>query len=214
MWQRLVGSAGRLFQEWRRFVLRSRGPRPEQRVVAPPKIVFERLERVVLTDGVGRTLFEEYAAHRAESRGDEETGWFLLGLREAREAIVLATFPAGAEREASVSHVRFNSNGHAMGSRMVRQLDRRLTILGVVHTHPGSLRHPSDGDFAGDHPWVRRLRGQEGIFGIGTADRRPGEEGTLFAHQPRRHVQCMGELCLSWYALARKTATTGPWRWM
>src|SRR5207244_3069537 len=97
----------------------------------------------VLTDGVGRTLFEEYAAHRTEARGEEETGWLLLGLREARQAVVLATLPAGTQREASASHVRFNTNGQAMGSRIVRQMDRRLTIVGLVHTHPGSLRHPS-----------------------------------------------------------------------
>ena len=27
-------------------------------------------------------------------------------------------------------------------------------MLGVVHTHPGSLRHPSDGDYRGDSQWV------------------------------------------------------------
>jgi len=158
------------------------------------------LERVVLTDGVGRTLFEEYAAHRTEARGEEETGWLLLGLREARQAVVLATLPAGTQREASASHVRFNTNGQAMGSRIVRQMDRRLTIVGLVHTHPGSLRHPSDGDYAGDSRWVGQLRGQEGVFGIGTADGL-SEEETLFVHQPRPHVQRLGELCLSWYAL-------------
>jgi len=28
------------------------------------------LQRVLLTDGVGRTLFEEYASHRSEVRGE------------------------------------------------------------------------------------------------------------------------------------------------
>jgi proteasome lid subunit RPN8/RPN11 len=124
----------------------------------------------VLTDGVGHTLFEEFAGHRAEARGEEETGWVLLGLREAREAVVLATLPAGALRDASVAHVRFNSNAQALASRIVRQTNRRLTMLGVVHTHPGSLRHPSDGDLRGDGQWVANLRGHEGVFGIGTAD--------------------------------------------
>ena len=133
-------------------------------------MTYGPLERVLLTDGVGRTLFEEFAGHRSEARGEEETGWVLLGLREAREAVVLATLPAGALRDASVAHVRFNSNAQALASRIVRQTDRRLTTLGVVHTHPGSLRHPSDGDFRGDGQWVANLRGKEGVFGIGTAD--------------------------------------------
>ena len=80
------------------------------------------LQRVLVADGVGRTLFREYAAHRGEARGDEETGWVLLGLREANEAVALATLPAGTERDASVAHVRFNSSGQALGSRIVRQL--------------------------------------------------------------------------------------------
>jgi proteasome lid subunit RPN8/RPN11 len=155
---------------------------------------------VVLTDGVGRTLFEEFAGHREDNRGDEETGWMLMGLRQADEAVVLATLPAGTFREASVTHVRFNSAGQAIGSRIVRQTDKRLTILGVVHTHPGSLRHPSDGDYRGDSRWVGKLRGREGVFGIGTADGEPDHDGVV-AEQPKPHMQRLGELCFSWYAL-------------
>jgi hypothetical protein len=73
-------------------------------------------------------------------------------------------------------------------------------MLGVVHTHPGSLRHPSDGDFYGDSQWVGRLKGGEGVFGIGTADVRSAH-GSNVAHQPAPHVQCLGELCFSWYGL-------------
>jgi hypothetical protein len=69
-----------------------------------------------------------------------------------------------------------------------------------VHTHPGSLRHPSDGDYHGDSQWVAGRRGQEGVFGIGTADGdRP--TSTVIAQQPRPHVQRLGELSFSWYAL-------------
>jgi len=180
-----------------------RGPVP----VAPPRPLshalrgYQPLRRLLLTDGVSRTLFEEYAAHRDSPRGEEETGWVLLGLREADEALALATLPAGTEREAGVAHVRFNPLAQALGSRIVRQLDRRLTSLGVVHTHPGSLRHPSDADFRGDSQWVGQLRGKEGVFGIGTADAAPGI-GTLVGRQPKPHVQCLGKLCWSWYALA------------
>ncbi len=158
------------------------------------------LERVLLTDGVGRTLFEEYAEHQVGSRGEEETGWVLLGVREEREAIVLGTLPAGTERDAGVGHVQFNSAGQIVGSRIIRQFDRRLTILGIVHTHPGSLRHPSDGDLRGDSGWVGQLRGREGIFGIGTADVKPSP-GVAVAYQPKPNMQCLDKLRLSWYAL-------------
>jgi proteasome lid subunit RPN8/RPN11 len=201
MLQALASTANQLLSDLRRSWERSRrppaSPRPVAVSVAPN---YFPLQRVLLTDGVSRTLFGEYARHRAAGHGDEETGWVLLGLREAREAIVLATLPAGVEPDASSAHIRFNSAGQVVASRIVRQTDRRLTILGVVHTHPGSLRHPSDGDYRGDSEWVCHLRGTEGIFGIGTADG-AGTPGALFAYQPRPHVQCLGALRFSWYTL-------------
>jgi proteasome lid subunit RPN8/RPN11 len=202
MLQALVSTATQLLDDLNRTLFRPRGIAPK---ASPPTQAsatgkYQPLHRILLSDGVARTLFEEYAAHRAEARGEEETGWVLLGLREATEAVVLATLPAGAERDASVAHVRFNSTGQALASRIVRQSDRRLTILGIVHTHPGSLRHPSDADFRGDSQWVKHLRGSEGIFAIGTADVTPPADA-LYAHQPRPHVQCLGDLRLSWYAL-------------
>src|SRR5262245_57465493 len=201
MWQALVNTTGQLFADFNRSLRSTRNSiSPPQPRSASPTIRFQPLQRVILTDGVGRTLFEEYAAHRKQARGEEETGWILLGHRKLTEAVVLATLPAGAERDASIAHVRFNSRAQEVGSRIVRQLDRRLTPLGVVHTHPGSLRHPSDADYRGDHQWVRDRRGGEGVFGIGTADSEPGED-RLLALQPRPHVQCMGELSLSWYSL-------------
>jgi hypothetical protein len=124
----------------------------------------------------------------------------LLGIREEQEAIVLGTLPAGTERDAGVGHVQFSSAGQILGSRIVRQVNRRLTILGVVHTHPGSLRHPSDGDLRGDSIWVGQLRGREGIFGIGTADHKPAL-GVIVATQPKPNMQCLDKLRLSWYAL-------------
>jgi hypothetical protein len=168
---------------------------------APPAGNCEPLRRVLLTDGVARTLFEEYAEHRATEKGEEETGWLLLGLREKDDAVALATLPAGTMRDAGVAHVRFNSLGQAVGSRIVRQRDRRLTILGVVHTHPGSLRHPSEGDFEGDRLWVQNLRGGEGVFGIGNASEKGNANGTLYARQPRPNVQSLGELTFTWYSL-------------
>ncbi|MFL5243636.1 MAG: Mov34/MPN/PAD-1 family protein [Gemmataceae bacterium] len=202
MLQALVSTATQWLGDFNRSVFRIRGPAaplvasPHHRTISR----YQPLRRIVLTDGVARTLFDEFAAHRKELRGEEETGWVLLGMREADEALVLATLPAGADRDASVAHVQFNTDAQALGSRIVRQIDRRLTILGVVHTHPGSLRHPSDADFRGDSDWVKNLRGGEGVFGIGTADSVPNGDA-LFAHQPRPNVQCLGELRLSWYSL-------------
>jgi proteasome lid subunit RPN8/RPN11 len=184
--------------------------RPQYREIAPPAAVnYPPLQRVVLTDEVARTLFEEYAAHRGAEGGDEETGWHLLGLREGREAIVLATLPAGSESDAGVAHIRFNSTPQAVASCIVRQQDRRLRSVGVVHTHPGSLRHPSDGDLRGDREWVRNLRGKEGVFAIGTADG-PATDAPMFAYQPRDHVQCLGELRFSWYALGTGDSNYRP----
>jgi proteasome lid subunit RPN8/RPN11 len=202
MLQALVSTTNRLLNDLYRAWFRERLPAAatqEPPPAGPPR--YERLERIVLTDEVSRTFFEEFNAHRAGNRGEEETGWVLLGLREIDRAVVLATLPAGAERNAGIAHVRFNSEVQALASRVVRQWDRRLTMLGVVHTHPGSLRHPSDGDYQGDSQWVGRLRGGEGVFGIGTADGRPPRDGSPIAHQPSPHMQCLGELCFSWYGL-------------
>jgi proteasome lid subunit RPN8/RPN11 len=209
MFQALVNTAQKLLGDLRRSWRRPKPAPPPREIVAPIVTNYSPLQRVLITDEVARTLFDEYAAHRAAERGDEETGWVLLGRREAREAIVLATLPAGSESDAGVAHIRFNSLGQMVGSRIVRQADRRLTPLGVVHTHPGSLRHPSDGDLRGDREWVQNLRGNEGVFGIGTADAPPAN-GSVFAYQPRSHVQCLGELRFSWYALRQGDGNYRP----
>jgi len=190
------GLASLVRRLWSLFRLpRFRKPTPAPEVTAASR-ELQPLRRVLLSEGVGRTLFEEYAEHRRGPRGAEETGWVLLGLRQRDEAIALATLPAGTRRDAGVAHVRFDSQAQVVGSRIVRQHDRRLTILGVVHTHPGGLRQPSDGDFEGDRLWVRNLRGGEGVFGIGTADAGKGN------WQPRPNVESAGELMFSWYSLA------------
>jgi Prokaryotic homologs of the JAB domain len=199
MFQGFTGRARRLLGSVRRSLLGDGRDVVAERLPSSPQL-YRRLRRVVLTDEVDRTLFQEYASHRMSARGTEEIGWVLLGIREGDQGLVLATLPAGAQRDAGVAHVMFNCGAQALGSRIVRQWDKRLTTLGVVHTHPGSLRHPSDGDYEGDSAWVTKLRGGEGIFGIGTAD---GTEanGVLIGRQPQAHVQAFGRLLLSWYAL-------------
>lgn len=170
----------------------------ENRSEASP-VSYAPLRQLILTDEVSRVLFTEYTAHRQSHRGDEETGWVLLGIRRADEALALATIPAGADRDAGDSHVKFNSVAQAFAAQVVRQENKYLTMLGVIHTHPGSLRHPSDGDYRGDIQWVPSRRGGEGIFGIGTADVKP-RDGSV-AWQPTPNVQCLGEFCFSWYSL-------------
>ncbi len=202
MWQAVLSTASRFLKDVNRTWLREQAavgrPRHERRAGSAAQPV----RRVTLTDDVSQNLFAGYAAHRRSARGEEETGWVLLGHRERDEVVVLATLPAGMDCNAGVAHVAFNSDAQAVASRIVRQSDRRLRIVGVVHTHPGSLRHPSDGDYRGDSAWVGQLREGEGVFGIGTSlgERRNGE---LHALAEKRNVQCQGHLCFSWYALRR-----------
>src|SRR3989442_15857633 len=124
MWRALLSAAGRWLNEFGRSLPRRRGtPAPASRGSYSASH-YQPLRRVILTDGVGRTLFEEYAAHRGSERGEEETGWVILGLREAAQAVALATLPAGAGRNAGLAHVRFNASGQAIGSRIFLQLDK------------------------------------------------------------------------------------------
>jgi proteasome lid subunit RPN8/RPN11 len=202
MLQGLRGIAQRLFRNFQpglATVQTLEAAEPEDRGQAPAPL--EKLKRLVLTDGVGRSLFEDFARHQLSERGHEETGWLLLGLRRESEAIVLATLPAGATRDAGVAHVRFNSSAQMVASRVLRQQERRLAILGVVHTHPGTLRHPSSGDYRGDSVWVQQLRGREGVFGIGTLEKENGSPPWL-VERPRPHVQRQGNRRFSWYVLA------------
>jgi proteasome lid subunit RPN8/RPN11 len=193
----LLLTACRWLQDLSQALARERVPAPELFAPSAPRS-YHKLERVVLAEGVVNALFEDFAEHRAKPRGDEEIGCVLLGLREEKEIVVLATLPAGADRQAGVAHVLFNRTAQAVGAKIVRQDHRRLAMVGVVHTHPGSLRHPSEGDFQGDSLWVGRLRGGEGVFGIGTADGQPANGKPIACPS---HMQALHELCFSWYAL-------------
>ena len=177
----------RLDAWWRRdTIVAAKVPAPAPVPVAPSAPC--RLERVVLSAGVASTLFDDYAAHCVSPRGSEEIGWILMGVRQDGEAIALAALPAGAGRDASQVHVRFNADAQAVASRILRQKDKRLQILGVVHTHPGDMCQPSSGDFTGDSAWVAKLRHGDAVFGIGTA----GWNG---------QVPSCGALRFFWYAL-------------
>ena len=198
MFQGLRSTVGRLLATAKRAIFR-RQPTAIESPELPPSRNLQRLRSVILTDEVSRTLFQEYAAHRCGPRGEEEVGWALLGIREGEKAVVMATVPSGSQRSAGVAHVQFNSTAQAVAARIVCQRDKRLRMLGIVHTHPGSLRHPSSGDFQGDSQWVCQLRGGEGVFGIGTADGSASEGEGEGATQP--NMQQQGELLMSWFAL-------------
>src|SRR5947199_253116 len=71
----------------------------------------------------------------------------------------------------------------------------------VVLTHPGTLRHPSNGDYRGDSVWVSQLRGREGVFGIGTVEKE-GSGPPWLVERPRPHVQRQGRSRFTWYALS------------
>src|SRR5438045_9415836 len=141
MWQALVKTAHRLVTDLNRTWAREQAPVARPRRYLPAVCEELRpLRRVTLTDEVTRTLFDEYAAHRRSERGDEETGWVLLGLRDGDEATVVATLPAGMECNAGVAHAHFNTEAQALASRIVRQADRRLRIVGVAPPDPGHPR--------------------------------------------------------------------------
>jgi proteasome lid subunit RPN8/RPN11 len=168
-----------------------------------PETKTAQLKRILVADGVARTLFEEYQVHRQSERGDEEIGWILLGLRTETEAVALASLPAGTERDAGAAHIRFNSEAQALASRLLRQKDKRLQIVAIVHTHPGNLRWPSEGDLHGDREWVAGLRHAEGVFAIGTAD-------ACHSIVIGAHVDLSGDLCFCWYALAAQDTRYRP----
>src|SRR5262245_43544715 len=103
MLRSLVNTASRLFNDLNRSFSRHQVAETEHApaTLPPAKLhQYERLERVLLTDEVNRTILEEFAAHRDSERGEEETGWVLLGVRDLHEATVLATLPAGTHRDA------------------------------------------------------------------------------------------------------------------
>lgn len=160
------------------------------------------LKRVQLTDEVSRTLFGEYSAHRQTDRGTEEIGWDLLGFWQDDTAVVTATLPAGENRDASSGHVLFNRAAQEVAYRILQPGARKLKMLGVAHTHPGTLRHPTSEDYRGDLQWLANLRSPEAVFGIGTADAEPGHEAGI-SWQPAPNVHCLGDIRLSWYVLGK-----------
>jgi len=125
---------------------------------------------VKINSGVLRTMFEDFHAHRGTARGEEETGWLLIGRRESAGVVIEAALPPGEFRDAGVAHVNMNSTAQSVAMRILKKAHPDLDVLGVAHTHPGRLNRPSHGDYQGDSLWVPKLRKREGIFAIGVWD--------------------------------------------
>lgn len=117
--------------------------------------------------GVLDTMFEDFQKHKETDRGEEETGWMLLGRREAGVVIIEAALPPGEFRDAGTAHVNVNSTAISVAMRVLKKSHPRLDVIGMAHTHPGSLDRPSEGDYRGDIVWVRKLPGRQGVFAIG-----------------------------------------------
>jgi proteasome lid subunit RPN8/RPN11 len=156
---------------------------------------------MLISSGVGQTLVQGYRNHLNQERGDEETGWLLMGYREKKHAVVVAAVPSGEFREASSTHVKFNSQAQVVAGRLLRQLHDKLEVLGLFHTHPGRLRHPSSGDYQGDIQWVKKLPGKQGVFGIGTVDHESPIRGE-FATKIAINTFSMTGMRFDWFSLA------------
>ena len=159
------------------------------------------IKYMLISSGVGQTLVQGYRNHLHQERGDEETGWLLMGYREKKHAVVVAAVPSGEFREASSTHVKFNSQAQVVAGRLLRQLHDKLEVLGLFHTHPGRLRHPSSGDYQGDIQWVKKLPGKQGVFGIGTVDHESPIRGE-FATKIAINTFSMTGMRFDWFSLA------------
>lgn len=151
---------------------------------------LKRLVRVRLSAVVVGSLFATYRAHRESSRSREEMAWLLLGYREPDEAVVTVALPAGDDRSAEATEVQFGPTT-ATEALALFAADDRLTVLGIVHTHPEDQNHPSTGDLKVDRRWVFQLLGGDGVFGIGVVQPGGGP-----------NVLSSGSMAIHWYALA------------
>ena len=74
MWQTLVKKAHQFLSQLSRWLPHPDPDAPRPRRPLPSLSAhYAPLQRVLLTDEVGRTLFEEYQEHRSQAHGDDET---------------------------------------------------------------------------------------------------------------------------------------------
>jgi len=99
------------------------------------------IKYMLISSGVGQTLVQGYRNHLNQERGDEETGWLLMGYREKKHAVVVAAVPSGEFREASSTHVKFNSQAQVVAGRLLRQLHDKPEdcVIPLVATIKGTF---------------------------------------------------------------------------
>lgn len=180
----------------------------------PPVEATKLPAAVRIHSGVLRTMFDDFHEHKATDRGQEETGWLLLGRRSGTDGVIVeAVLPPGEYRDAGTAHVNMNSTAQAVAMRILKKSHPELDVLGVAHTHPGRLNRPSHGDFQGDSLWVSKLRKREGLFAIGVWDfhelmnspREPANAGggaTADIRGGCSTSQTRGRASFYWFALA------------
>ena len=149
---------------------------------------------------------------RGTDRGAGRPEWLLLGLRRGDEAVALASLPAGAGRRrtpAMSASTRPPRSSPAGSSARMRQ----LTLLGVVHTHPGACGIRAGGLPRGcglgcEPPEARKASsGSDG-------GRRPGgrREWGGVGWQPAPNVQCLGGCAFPGTLSVKVTGITTPCR--
>ncbi len=207
----LFGKLNHLLKELNQLVY---GKKASDILSVEPKELLP-VRYVSICSGVGQTIVDGYRNHLNQDRGEEETGWLLMGYRKKKHAIISAAVPAGEFREASSTHVKFNSLAQVVAGRLLRQLHDNLEVLGLFHTHPGKLRHPSSGDFQGDIQWVKKLPGKQGVFGIGTVDS-DSSIPSSFSTKIAPNTFTMSGMRFDWFSLASGDANYNkiPVRWI
>ena len=73
------------------------GAKAAELLSTPPRDLLP-IKYMLISSGVGHTLVEGYKNHLNQERGDEETGWLLMGYREKKHAVVVAAVPSGEFR--------------------------------------------------------------------------------------------------------------------
>ena len=164
------GGTSRLLSDLRRSWHRPPFSLLENREPSPTTVNYQPLERVLLTDGVGRTLFEEYAAHRAQATAKRKPAgccWVCAKRRGRRPGHVARRRRARCRRGAYSLQQQRPGGG---------QPDRAADGSPPDHPRRGAYpsRQPAPSQrrrlCAATVNGCAQLRGGEGVFGIGTAD--------------------------------------------
>ena len=143
-----------------------------------------------------RVLFAEYAPSGLQRGGRGEAGFCLASVAATRRLCSQRCRP-GPERDAAEAHVRFNSAPRPSRAGWCDR-DTSSYAAGCVSHASWKFATSEFGDFRGDIIRVANLRGGEGVSASDC--RRGAETGCRNQRQPAPNVQCLGDLCFSWYA--------------